>query len=91
MKVSECRPEVQRFACAMEARLQINEFGDGWQKCDVEVLFFRVVEAIGIVAMGMNIPAEPSRAAQENMIRRLVDVANFAMMTAKRIAEFDEK
>lgn len=68
------RPEVERFALAMEAHLAANDHKGGWRGLTVVQLFNRAVDELD----------ELSRAHQDRDIgetaREAVDVANYCMM-----------
>lgn len=66
--------EVERFAKLMKLKLAVNSHKGGWQDCDPEYLYYRLVEEVGELGRaifgtrGGDIGCEAA------------DVANFAMM-----------
>lgn len=70
----ELRPEVQRFAEAMEKQLRANEYKTSWKICRQGYLLGEMVR---------NYKEFESALRRENgeaILRRAVNVANFAMM-----------
>ena len=74
MKITDCRPEVQDFACAMEIVLRDNDHKGGWQGCSEAYLERRLVEELDEYFSTLPI-SDKTRTLKE-----IVDVANFAMM-----------
>jgi hypothetical protein len=73
MKITDCRPEVQAFAIAMEKKLRENDHKTHWRKCAVKYLRRRLAEEL----IELDDAEHPEDVAAE-----CVDVANFAMMIA---------
>ncbi len=71
------RPEVQRFAEAMEGRLSANDHKGGWKECDYEYLLQRTLEEFQELDQAV-IDGKPATEIR----KEAADVANFAMMIA---------
>jgi len=67
------RPEVKRFAEEMERQLRNNDHKGGWENCDRTFLLNELVK---------NYKALLATGKKENILRRCVNIANFAMMIA---------
>ncbi len=76
MNIQECRPVVQLFAMAMEARLRKNDRKAGWGGMTFHQLRKRLREE-SVELMNACL-AE----VQDNVLEEAADVANFAMFTA---------
>jgi NTP pyrophosphatase (non-canonical NTP hydrolase) len=74
----ELRPEVQKFAEAMEEQLRANDHKPGWKKDHPRMLGPRLEEEM------RELQAEVERAARnpKQILKEAADVANFAMMVA---------
>lgn len=77
------RPEVQRFAEAMEKRLRANDHKGGWCDCPLDYLITRLDEETSelLVALGKAVGFNLQRGASR-IRKEAADVANFAMMIA---------
>ena len=91
MNVTDCRPEVQAFAVAMEETLRGNDHKGytGWKNSNKRYLFRRLLEeaeelreASGTWCHICGHP--PSTKSAEEIRREAADVGNFAMMLADR-------
>jgi NTP pyrophosphatase (non-canonical NTP hydrolase) len=83
------RPEVMRFAEAMELKLRKNDHKGGWVNCDYEYLFDcargemqEAKEAFDLISPYYGEDIELKRTAEE-----LIDVANFCMMFYDNVQE----
>lgn len=72
------RPEVQRFALAMEERLKANDHKGGWENCTTSYLWRRLVEESGELEEELAKDLTDGRV----VLHEAADVANFAMMLA---------
>ena len=66
--------EVERFAKLMKLKLAVNSHKGGWQDCDPEYLYYRLVEEVGELGRAI-FGTRGGVIAHE-----AADVANFAMM-----------
>lgn len=73
MNLTDCRPEVQAFAIAMEEKLRENDHKRHWRKRPLKYLRRRLAEEM--------IELDEADCA-EDAAAECVDVANFAMMIA---------
>lgn len=83
--VKDCRPTLQRFAVAMEAKLRVNDYKGGWRSCRTWWLYRRLQEEeteLRIAIMQGNPVAILGEAA---------DVANIAMMIADVCGGFSQE
>ncbi len=71
----ELRPEVQRFAEAMERRLRANEHKSGWQSCDSSFL-------MGELEKNYDALWKLQPTDKVDILCRCANIANFAMMIA---------
>lgn len=69
------RPEVLRFAAAMEMTLRLNDDKGGWSRCPPEYLLSRMKDEMQELETALASPGEHAPIRNE-----AVDVANFAMM-----------
>lgn len=69
----ELRPEVRKFAEAMEQRLRENEDKGGWEKCGLDYLVNRAVEEVQELVDVVKNGVDP-------LLDEAADVANFLMM-----------
>jgi len=85
------RPEVERFAWAMEMKLRKNDHKGGWRDCDFDYLETRIREELAELGMelmryqiALHSADEVTLAQQlaEKVQLEAADVANFAMMIA---------
>lgn len=79
-QIIELRPEVLRFAQAMEARLRANDHKGGWKDCRTSYLFERLEEEAKELR-GTMFGNEKDR-LHAQILPEAADVANFAMMLA---------
>ena len=79
------RPEVERFAWAMEMKLRKNDHKGHWSGCTNAYLLRRLVgetEELRLAMLGPDGQKSLTVAEAEYIIREAADVANFAMMIA---------
>ena len=84
-RLAEVRPEVRRFALAMEERLRANEHKGGWRDLAVSYLMARLHEESAELDEVVRLGGSPEQAKHD-----AADVANFAMMVADGIATLRE-
>jgi len=68
------RPEVMKFARAMEKKLRENDHKGGWEKCSEEYLIGRIKDETSELESALTMQAVTSEC---------VDIANFAMMISE--------
>lgn len=75
-------PQVIAFAKDMDEILVKNDYKGGWQDCDIQYLRARLVEEMDeyFAWCSRGSPSALNSAEQKQMLRELVDIANFAMM-----------
>ena len=81
---SYLRPQVRKFAIAMEERLQANDSKGGWDRLDMEDCLKRLKEeSIELeIAVGPHIFRE-----KEDIRKEEADVGNFAMFIVDNLGE----
>lgn len=81
MKITDLdvRPEVARFALAMEAKLRANDYKRPWRNCPLQYLSMRLTQERRELFDAI--------AARKDVIGECADVANFAMMIADKVGE----
>lgn len=72
IKLLEVRPQVARFALAMEQKLRENDWKGGWQEMEDWEVFDRIDEEV----------QELKLAGTETLLGEAADVANFCMFYA---------
>ncbi len=75
VKMINYRPEVLKFAEAMELQLQANEYKGGWKDCSSKFLLSELQKNYN--SLGELLPSD-----KKNVLRRTANIANFAMMIA---------
>lgn len=81
---TDTRVEVQRFALAMEERLQANDHKGGWQGCDRRYLVRRLHEEMAELETALQ------KWPKAEVRREAADLANFAMMIADQFGDLDK-
>lgn len=81
------RPEVQKFAEAMEARLAANDYKGGWEECSPLYLLGGVMEELNELVDHLDTRA----ASKDEVLHEAADVANFVMMLADNYQEKGSK
>ena len=78
---SHVRPEVWRFALAMEKRLRANDHKGGWQDCDQDYLLTRLRQEMIEFWTEIHYPIQANCQIDKDKLREeSADVANFLMM-----------
>ena len=87
------RPEVRKFAKAMEAVLEENDYNGGWEEETIDYLYEKLQEEIKEVYLEARkfdyfggMPDE-IKGDTADLCRELVDVANVCMMLRARLEE----
>ena len=78
----ELRPEVQKFAEAMELKLRENDHKGGWKKCKAADLFLRASEEFREADEELALYLCEGYKDPRRALRELADTANFLMMVA---------
>jgi len=86
---TECRPEVQKFACLMEIKLRQNDDKGGWKDKSTNTLVLRVYDEVQELreAISDSSAALSLEEVIANVEFEAADVANFVMMLADNFRE----
>lgn len=79
------RPEVVAFAEAMEAKLNLNDHKEHWNKQSMSYLVQRLREEMLELRDKLNTPIKDLEPGE--ILSEAADVANFAMMIADKASE----
>ena len=85
-QLSECRPEVLKFAVLMEKVLKQNDHKGGWKEVSLDYLNRRLIEE---VAELLHETASRVYPKENAMTKEAVDVANFCMFLVDNFGNLD--
>lgn len=74
--------QVQAFARLMESKLRVRDYKGGWQHCDLQWLFKRLLEEAGELHVELTSIGSNGQVNQVGVAGETVDVANIAIMIA---------
>lgn len=91
MSLIVARPEVVRFAAAMERKLEANDHKRGWKHCETLYLMRRLRNEVGELAVLVNAARRgEAHVDRDAILSEAADVANFAMMVADVLGALKE-
>ena len=78
----QLRPEVQKFAEAMELKLRKNDHKGGWKKCKAADMFYRASKEFREADEELALFLCEGHKDPQKALGELADTANFLMMVA---------